>query len=166
MEPRQTCGWGETYAMHQVESRIQRCLHKSEEQKSWKRTQRIQVCQSKNKLLLTILIHLANSQSRSIVIMISVQTCSCILIFKILANHSLNWYHIHFGWTVWQGWVDHLVDLRGRPLSRPGSDHYIHTCCLSVPTFQNQVKQNRYSVPARIVGWPSGSLIPCLVIDC
>ena len=39
-----------------------------------------------------------------------------------------------------------LIDPRGRPIVMSGSDHYFHTRCLSVPTFQIRAKQNHFQV--------------------
>ena len=56
------------------------------------------------------------------------------------------------------------VNWSTRPTSFPaGSDNYIHTCCPSVcpsvPTLQYRPTQNRSSLSAWTVGWPSGSLL-------
>ena len=62
-----------------------------------------------------------------------------------------------------------LVDPRGRPQSLPaGSDHYFHTECpsvrLSVRT-SVPIKIKRQSLPAGIVGWPSGSLMTPVLLE-
>ena len=45
-----------------------------------------------------------------------------------------------------------------------GSDHYFHTDCMSVRPSQN-FKIKRQSLPARTVGWPSGSLMTPVLLS-
>ena len=55
-----------------------------------------------------------------------------------------------------------LVDPHGRPHIMAGSDHYFHTCCPSVPTFQNIERQINFQVvivviiSGRIMGLAKG----------
>ena len=71
-------------------------------------------------------------------------------------------------------YCEHIVfDPHGRPTVMADSDHYFHTSRLSISTFLNPAKQNKFqvrimfSLQAGLWAWPRGSLMThmpsCLV---